>query len=469
MVPILLPNQKPSIARHTAFYLQFYSGWGECLPQCAHDTAHGKQPMKLCKTDQIQAELAYLNGSLTLVEAVVCLIAAFPFGVLADIIGRKSIIFLSAVGSLLSLTLTLAILALPGMIPTQYILVSPLFNALGGGGTVLVANLYSILSDVVAETDRASAFFIMTLASLVGASIGPAISARLMEAFSPWVPVLLGFFVVPIGVGVLVFIPETFPLSRQGSTSEANNVVPERPQHRTLKPQLLKSLQLLRASIAMLQSPSIVLILATFLIRIPEVLATSQFFAQYVSKRFDWPLSKAGYLLTVRGIINTVILLVILPSLSKLLLRWQRPAVKDLTLARFSATFAATGAGIMAVSQVNFVVSGLALQTFGAGLAPLCRSLAASYLSPRDMSKLNTLIGIVETIGSLFAGPLKGVWLGLPYFGPAISFVLCLIGLLFVRSPEVDENPKDRQESAALRYRHVQVAGDHSHDTSTRT
>lgn len=56
---------------------------------------------RLCKTDKIQSELAYLNGSLLLVEALVGkywfvhlypqrltedtgLVVAFPFGVLAD-------------------------------------------------------------------------------------------------------------------------------------------------------------------------------------------------------------------------------------------------------------------------------------------------------------------------------------------------------------------------------------------------
>jgi hypothetical protein len=36
----------------------------------------------------------------------------------------------------------------------EYILLTPLLTIIGGGSTVLVANEYSILSDIVPETER---------------------------------------------------------------------------------------------------------------------------------------------------------------------------------------------------------------------------------------------------------------------------------------------------------------------------
>ncbi|KAF7592169.1 hypothetical protein BBP40_000656 [Aspergillus hancockii] len=380
---------------------------------------------RLCKTDEIQSELAHLNGSLPLVEAVVGLLVAFPFGVLAD----RSQTHHSA---------------LNGIFSVQLILAGPLFNVVGGGSTVLVANLYSIATDLLPETDRASAFFLMAFASLSGSSVSPAVSSKIMESFSTWVAALIGIFTIPIGLSVLVFIPETCHPSKQEFTSEDRYVGSEERQPNACISHLFQSLRLFKSSFAILQSPSIFLVLATFLTRMPEMLATSQFLAQYVSKRFDWPLAKTGYLIALRGSIHMGVLLVALPLLSKVLLRWQRPAVRDLTFARLSAAFAATGALGMAASQIGLVVSGLVLLSLGAGLAPLSRSLATSYLSPQDTSKLNTLIGIVETVGMLFAGPglawlfkaglkLHGPLIGLPYLGLAGLFVLCLVGFfLFI-------------------------------------
>lgn len=281
----------------------------------------------------------------------------------------------------------------------------------------------------------------MAFANLVGASVGPAFSSIFMEAFSPWISAFIAFIVSLVALIPLFFVPETFSPSKHDSNSEQES--DEEP--RDFRSHLSLLLRL-GSSTASLKSSSLVIVLATFLTVAPEVLGTSQFLAQYISKRFDWPLAKTGYFLTLRGVIHMVVLLVTLPLLSKILLRYQPSPVKDLTLARASVAIAAVGAFCMAASQIEVVIAGLAIHSLGSGLAPLCRSLATSYVAPQDTAKLNTAIGILQTTGSLYAGPafawlfetgmkLGGTALGLPYYGLAGSFVLCLVGLLFVRPP----------------------------------
>ncbi|OQE02299.1 hypothetical protein PENSOL_c002G05666 [Penicillium solitum] len=408
--------------------------------------AHGAPTEELCKSDKIQSKLAYLNGCLPLVEAVVGLIVAFPFGVLADRIGRKPIIVLSMIGTSLTLAWELAIIALPSIVPVQFILAGPLFAVIGGENTVLIANLYSIVSDLMVQSDR---IYILPhgIRQLVGASVGPAISSIFMETFSPWISTLIAFFTNLAALIPLFFVPEKLSPSKQDSNSEQDAESEEGRQ--TFRTRLSQSLQL-GSSIAPLKSPSLILVLATFLTAAPEVLGTSQFLAQYINKRFGWPLSKTGYLLTLRGVIHMGILLFTLPLLSKILLQYYRAPVKDLMLARASVAIAAVGALFMAGSQIGLVITGLAVHSLGSGLAPLCRSLATSYVAPQDTSKLNTAIGIFMTTGSLFAGPalawlfdtgmkLGGTALGLPYYGLAGSFVLCLVGLIFVHPPANEE------------------------------
>jgi PCFT/HCP family folate transporter-like MFS transporter 1/3 len=266
-----------------------------------------------------------------------------------------------------------------------------------------------------------------------------------MEAFSPWVSAFIAFFANLVALIPLFFVPETLSTLKQDSNSEQESE--DEPRN---FPSYLSHLLQLGSSIVLLKSSSLVIVLATFLTAAPEVLGTSQFLAQYISKRFDWPLARTGYLLTLRGVIHMVVLLFTLPLLSKVLLRYQPSPVKDLTLARVSVAIAAVGALCMASSQIGLVITGLAIHSLGSGLAPLCRSLATSYVVPQDTSKLNTVIGIVQTTGSLFAGPafawlfetgmkLGGTSLGLPYYGLAGSFMLCLVGLFFVHPPAQGE------------------------------
>ncbi|GIC85845.1 uncharacterized protein Aud_001685 [Aspergillus udagawae] len=397
---------------------------------CSRYVQQGAPIERHCKTDEIQSRLAYLNGNLSLVEAVVGLFVAFPFGVLADRVGRKPVIFLSVIGTSLALAWELVVIAFPKIVQVQAILAGPLFTVVGGGNTVLLANLYSIASDLVAQSDRASAFFLMAFSSLVGACLGPALSSELIETFSPWIAALASFFVNLISLIPLFFVPETLSISIPDSNTPDDNFDPEESQPDTLKFHLSQSLQLLIASLESLKSYSMALVLSTFLTIVPGILGTSQFMAQYISKRFDWPLAETGYLLTLRGVIHMAVLLFILPLLSKLLLRYRNPAVKDLILARASVVFAAVGALCMAAPQIWVVMAGLAVHSLGSGLAPLCRSLATTYVAPQDTSKLNTVIGIAETTGSLFAGPALA-WL--------FETGMRLGGLLFVRTPPLEE------------------------------
>lgn len=58
------------------------------------------------------------------------------------------------IGTSLSLIWELTIIGLPSIIRVESILIGPLFVVVGGGNGVLVANLYSIASDLVSQTDR---------------------------------------------------------------------------------------------------------------------------------------------------------------------------------------------------------------------------------------------------------------------------------------------------------------------------
>lgn len=57
-------------------------------------------------------------------------------------------------GASLALAWELAVIAFPKIVRVQAILAGPLFTVVGGGNTVLLANLYSIASDLVAQSDR---------------------------------------------------------------------------------------------------------------------------------------------------------------------------------------------------------------------------------------------------------------------------------------------------------------------------
>ncbi|KAJ6080214.1 hypothetical protein N7467_009967, partial [Penicillium canescens] len=223
-------------------------------------------------------------------------------------VGRKTVVFLTVIGDALAVAWKLAVLRLKG-------------NSIGGGNTVLLANLYSTASDSVAQQDRyspahtdltASAFFLAAFSSLVGASFDPALSSKLMETFSPWIVTLPNCF------NPVVIRTRNTVYTDSNSADFTDNVDSEESRPNTIMFHLSQSLQLI-CSLTSLLCSSTILVFTTFLTVAPEALGSSQFMAQYISKRFGYPIAKTGYLETLRGFIHMAVLLFILPLLSNLL------------------------------------------------------------------------------------------------------------------------------------------------------
>ena len=302
----------------------------------------------------------------------------------------------------------------------------------------------------------------MAFAALTGAFLGPLLSSVLMGFASPWVPMLISVACSPLALIFIAMLPETLPFTQKQSSIKLVDV--EHVEDSSLRGHLMSGVVHLKRSFSILTNFSLILLLTTSLTRMPEILATTQFFLQYISKRFSWTLAEAGYLLGVRAIITIAVLLGILPALGKLLESKKfpfrlTPPARDLFLARCSALCAAVGALLMAGPSLGFVVVGLAINTLAAGMGPLLRSLTASFVDPADTSKLYTVISIVETIGSLYAGPmiawcfstgmrLKGLWLGLPYIWIAAIFGMVFVVMLFVRAPEHVSEEQDEDGGA---------------------
>ncbi|EXV03388.1 MFS transporter [Metarhizium robertsii] len=395
-------------------------------------TRHNKIDESLCKSDEIQSQLAYLNGLLPMIEAVVGLFVALPYGLKSGINGvfrkgRKPVLWLSLAGIFVSGLWIAVVLALGQRISIYIILISPVFAVVGGGSTVLVSAIYSVVADVVCEADRVSAFLTVSLGSLVGNLFGPLTASSLMRTSSPWTPIALSLLILLLAMGVIGFIPETLPALKQ---EEEWSVSRDDSLYGTVNSYVWEFKDQIKEAIGMIRQPSLSLILFAFLCPSPVGIATSALFIQYVSKRFDWSMAAAGYLLSVRSMVNVFVVLLVIPGLSKLLVsgvvvKGFSAGEKDRILAQASAFSLAAGFLLLAGTTMPIVISGLIIKTLGAGLPSLCRSLAAYHTSAENTSKLQTVIGITETMGLLVAAPglawmfsigmkLGGVWMGLP-------------------------------------------------------
>jgi hypothetical protein len=271
-------------------------------------------------------------------------------------------------------------------------------------------------------------------AGLSAELVGPIMASALMVK-SPWIPILLGAAVLVFGTILINFIPETLNLRANSeaptpeSRSEISIKLGDSILTPSIKSQLHDSWKSLAESVTILNSIPVILLLATFVVA-PFSGISSDLSVRFVSNRFAWSLSHAGYLLALRALMNIIVMLGLIPGLSSYFMKRLRLSSKDkdLLLAKISIVVLAMGAFIIAASPtIGLTIIGLMVWTLGTGFVSLTRSLITTLVDEQHVGRLYAAVSIVETVGALIAGPLlaasynlglrwKGAWVGLPYF-----------------------------------------------------
>lgn len=157
---------------------------------------------------------------------------------------------------------------------------------------------------------------------------------------------------------------------------------------------------------------------------------------QYVPKRYNWSISQANYLSTLRATIGIITLLVFLPAASKFFLRRNGHDAfsKDILLCRISAALVTAGIVVNGLAPtISLFLLGLFVQMLGAGTSALIRSLSAGLVKDEEIARLYTAMSLVQTlimvvappvIAGLFQEGMKkgGQWIGLPLLVGGLLF-----------------------------------------------
>lgn len=188
-----------------------------------------------------------------------------------------------------------------------------------------------------------------------------------------------------------------------------------------------------------------------------------------MSQTTNWGLNQAGYILSLKALINLLLLTIIIPSLIKYFsLRYSNRTLLNIHGAQLSLVLSVFGALFIATSvTVSFLVVALPIYALGSALPiftySLLKSSEVSSTTPNPMSSssgstshssrrveepeddghdtsLFSLVMLLKTLGSLLGYPVMtwlwmsgmksgGAALGLPYFASAGCYVLAMFVL----------------------------------------
>ncbi|KUL91414.1 hypothetical protein ZTR_01496 [Talaromyces verruculosus] len=404
-----------------------------------------------CKIEPVQSELAIIQAYKDTFDQLPGIVLGVVYGLLADRVGRKPILLCGMLGLALSGLWVKVVCWFPDVIPLKMVYLSAPILIFGGGAQVASSMFFVMLADSYSEEERATSFFYFSAVVLTAEILATPISGLTMTE-DPWLPFLLSSGVEFLALVVaILFAPETLCLmrpkssgaSRSSTTDSDESTTPtkEIPFVRTVVAKITDSLNLIKESTHFLSTNlNVGLLLLVFFVATLSRQAMA-LLLQYATKKYHWSYSKATLLVSVRGAVNLAAVLVILPFLSRLLLKRLKldAPSKDLWLSRGTAFLLTIGMLLMfSAPAPAILIIGLVAVALGSPLHLTARSLITSLVLPNQVGVLYTSLAVVQSVGILIAGPLLAntfrwgmklgdTWLGLPFLAAAVMYLLSFL------------------------------------------
>ncbi|PYH40629.1 MFS transporter [Aspergillus saccharolyticus JOP 1030-1] len=402
----------------------------------------------LCKSADVQGELALLVGWKDTFSMLPGMILAIPFGLMADKVGRKPVIILSLAGVIMQECAIRLICWYHTSIPLQAVWFTPLFQIVGGGSQIASSVAFTVISDVFPVDKRANAFLLMAAAMLLSQILAAPLSAWLMSK-DVWVPSLLGLAIEICGFLPIFVFPETGPKALDRPEDEIENEASER-DNESLPLTWVGIVRLVRTQLSevlrfVVGNANTLAIFFAFLTSSIGSQAL-QFVLQYASKRFAWSVAEATFLISLKGAVNLVAFLLIIPLISKILDRYLSPLNRDLRITHASICALIAGFAIMSVAAHPALFGlGLSFSALGWGFYMTLRSVGSALVAESHVGLFNTTIALAEAVGSMIAGPLlalllkagmkwEGVWMGLPWMAATGLYLLAGMAVVCIRT-----------------------------------
>lgn len=283
------------------------------------------------------------------------------------------------------------------------------------------------------------------------AFVAPPLSAILMT-INPWIPCILatGMYLLAFLIGFI--LPETVDyyhpsLKKPRKDQQPNHDTIESfaagpptdpapsiaPNATTFVPRWHTSIK--RAVGFLGHDWRVAVLLLPFMVAMVMLLANT-LLLQYASVRYNMTISRATLIISIRAGFMALGFLVLVPGASHVMMvrLGYDGKRKDLYLARASMIVLCLGWCLTAFAPTLgiFIVAQL-ITTLGSGQAMLVRSFMTDLVKSHDVGKLYTIIGMLDTIGLMTAGPvLAGLFdIGLDIGGAAIGLPFWLMGGLY--------------------------------------
>ncbi|KAL6837238.1 putative MFS transporter [Trichoderma camerunense] len=388
-----------------------------------------------------QDELSPLQSWTAAFETIMSFLAAAPFGMAADIYGRKRIVQLSIAGIILAQAFDAVICGFPETFPVHLMGLKGLWALIGGGSTVLSAMMFTIASDISLDTQRSTAFFYLTGAGILSELVSYPVLLTLIYAGS-WISIYTGFGCLAASFLITLSLPETrVPDLRRGGLMMASETrIPSSYNFRLT--QFLTSMAgLTRRVFAENKKLGMLIVFCVFS-------TTGSNLRLLVTQQSSQRLDSADLLIlqsiTWSSMLKVILLTMILPLTSRFLIEKLRfsPLGKDMSISRASIVALVAGSLGIAIAkhaQSTIVIAAIYFYALGCGYSPAMYSLLSLLSGGDHIGILYATIGAMQSIGTFIAGLIFGVSVEIVPFIFTFIFLAVVMGTLFYLKLEETE------------------------------
>ncbi|KAH8668573.1 major facilitator superfamily domain-containing protein [Xylariales sp. PMI_506] len=399
-----------------------------------------------CKIEPVQSEVALINSWRSIVEFLPGVLLAVPYGALADRIGRKTVFMLTISGCLMSDVWPRLVYWFTNIFPIRTSCLGGLFYVVGGGGNMIGALQFVIISDVCPAQLRATAFAWTQSALLLAQFVFTPVGGSLISV-NPWIPMFMSSGAMVLALLVtMFFLPETLPLEARKRAESPSLLLAEGNHGANYRDQLRDKLaNLAKSSLWLARNMKISLILlCVFFFTIGQQ-ENSSLLLQYAYKRFDWSLGEASYLFSISACTTFVVLILLIPAASSFLRQRLNlhEAAKDKLIAQISGSCLTLGSGlIFLAASGTYLVIGQLLVSLGLAFSVMAKSVVTSMVDQLHLATVFTALSVMTSLGSLIGAALLayafkegmklgGIWIGSPFLIATICFALALSAISF--------------------------------------
>ncbi|KAI8937449.1 hypothetical protein NX059_005171 [Plenodomus lindquistii] len=414
----------------------------------------GSIPEKLCKIDDIQRQLAWLQGIMETTLVVCDFAVTIPFSFIAERCGVRFVLWCNLVPRIFMSAWALVVGHYAHLLPTKAILAGP-FLAVLGGECVFQSTVFTLTSALAGEyVQRASYFSYISSTTYVVSFLGPTLASFSMSK-SLWLPFWINIALLTCAVPVIRLLPEirkapAASLSSPESRSSSEDVEPllgdrnsspsrfaaafeSRPgTFPSITDAVHKMVHLVRG-----RANFQILLCSFFLTALAS--SDTKLLVQYISKRYEWTFAQAGYMLSAKALVNFTLLAIVVPRIIRASMSTKSVHGSEVRLNYLGAeaSIIVSVIGVLCVAlafKFWMLLAALIVYALGSALPVFTMSLVKSPLIAIAGSDVQdfSIIMLVKTLGSLVGAPLMtvlwvhaiklgGIGLGLPYFVSGVS------------------------------------------------